>query len=90
MKQWLALFVASLVLGVLAVILTQTGFALIGFILGILAVALFIWWLLRLTLVTRSLSQESPPSGTPRPTFRRSVTAALHAAIFSSPVEEEE
>ncbi|HLZ56629.1 MAG TPA: hypothetical protein VKR06_06750 [Ktedonosporobacter sp.] len=89
MKQRLVLLVTSLVIGALAIVLQQTGFDTIGFILGILALALFVWWLIQLTLVTRLITHE-PRQVEPKHTFRRSVTAALHAAIFSASTEEEE
>lgn len=94
MKRWMVLFVCALVLGVFSLMLRFSSFDTWGMVVGYMALIIFIWSLIQLSLVARfnrsiTPSQSRGQRQKRRPVFR-SKTQALHAAIFGSSAADAE
>jgi hypothetical protein len=93
-KRWLFLLFVALLVGSIGLLVHQNYLEALGLIIGLLAIALFIWSAVRLSLevrppaARRRFRRLHMPQIRRRSLGRRSHTEELHAAIFQEiPVE---
>ncbi|MBV9710783.1 MAG: hypothetical protein JO011_07715 [Ktedonobacteraceae bacterium] len=93
MKRWLILLFAAILLGLSGYVAHRSTLEVIGLVISLLAIAMFIWSSVKLSLevrpptMRRRFRRISMPHMRRR-RFRGSHTEELHAAIFQEPPAE--